>query len=517
MRTFFARLWVLGRFFVGLPGRASRFTAFGLGGVLSTRVRLISEAGDTLIEVLISSLLVGLIVVAMFNGFSETNRVSQDERSHNQATVLAAQSQEQLRSDPAPTLDTLASTPHEYTQTVGGTVYTITQSAQFVNGSGAAAGCSNSKNESEATKYLEISSSVTWSRLKAAKRAAVTQSSVITPPDGSGLEVDVTNLNTPEEGIPEVSVTSGGVETKTNTKGCVIYSGIPATTASVEAYRLGYVTPNGEHKVVAKEISIAPNITTHYPINLGHGGSIKAEFTNKGARVNGDTFVAFNNKMGVAPEFEVGSTRFKYNAEDEYEPLTGSVTGTTTEGYTTPAETAAVSPYYPTGDLFPFTSAWSVYAGDCKENNPAKDGLTAGSAVVKPGEPATAEKVPTSKVTLNVYKKTATAAEKETVKREVKITNKSCVKSTEQVAENATKANFEHRQMTTEKGELEFPYQPFGEFEICLAYNKGAIHRTYTITSYENKTEEGLTLPSILTEGTTTSWTKVEPGSEAKC
>ena len=68
---------------------------------------------------------------------------------------------------------------------------------------------------------------------------------------------------------------SGGVETKTGEKGCVIYAGIPATTANVEASRPGYVTPNGEHKVIAKEVSIAPNITTHYPHHLGHAGRIK--------------------------------------------------------------------------------------------------------------------------------------------------------------------------------------------------------------------------------------------------
>ena len=88
-----------------------------------------SDAGDTLIEVIISALLTGLIVVAVFTGFNESNKVSQDERAHNQASVLAAQSQEQLRSDPASALDTLASSPHEYTQTVGGTTYKITQSA----------------------------------------------------------------------------------------------------------------------------------------------------------------------------------------------------------------------------------------------------------------------------------------------------------------------------------------------------------------------------------------------------
>src|SRR5271163_4320814 len=194
MRTISARLRVLGRFLIG---GLARSVVRVFGGVRTARGSLTSEAGDTLIEVLVSALLVGLIVVATLTGFNETTKVSQDERAHDQASVLAAQSQEQLRSDPASTLDVLASTPHEYTQTVGGTKYKITQAAQFINGSGSATGCNNSKNEAEESKNLEISSSVTWKTLEAVKRKAVTQTSVITPPDGSGLEVDVTNLGKP--------------------------------------------------------------------------------------------------------------------------------------------------------------------------------------------------------------------------------------------------------------------------------------------------------------------------------
>src|SRR5271167_2270540 len=152
IRTFSARLRVLGRSLIGgaadgrkaAPSRgAPRFPGRPGGKVHSALIVLRPEAGDTLIEVLVSALLVGLIVVATLTGFNETTKVSQDERAHDQASVLAAQSQEQLRSDPASTLDVLASTPHEYTQTVGGTKYKITQAAQFINGSGSATGCNN--------------------------------------------------------------------------------------------------------------------------------------------------------------------------------------------------------------------------------------------------------------------------------------------------------------------------------------------------------------------------------------
>jgi Tfp pilus assembly protein PilE len=476
--------------------------------------RLASDRGDTLIEVMISALLVALIVVATLNGFDVSNRVSQDERAHNEASVLAAQSQEQLRSDPATALDTLESTPHSYTQTVGGTKYTIVQSAKFVNGTEGVIGCTETK--SEEGKYVAVTSSVTWARLEAAKRPPVTQSSIITPPDGSGLEVDVNNGATPPVGVPGVTVFSGGVETTTSTAGCVIYDGIPATTANVEAYKLGYVTQSGEHKVIVKEVSIAPNITTHKEIVLAGGGAITAAFKYKGSTkytngsvnetVTGDTFVAYNGEIPVTPEYEMGSTKIVFNPEEEYEALTGTTTEAApkkAEGYEPTAKTAVKAPYYSSGDLFPFTEEkWSVYAGDCTLNNPIKYSIKPGSTLLTAGGDPTVN-VPMSYVKLNVYQGTA-GSTKETTHQEVKITNVSCTSQTpQQVAVNASKANYEHRQNTNSEGHLEAPFQPFGKFALCLAYNSGTNHRIYT-TSYENTTEKG-SEPESLYVGDTNS------------
>ena len=478
-----------------------------------------------MIEVMISALLVGLIVVATLNGFDVSDRVSQDERAHDQATVLAAQSQEQLRSDPATTLDTLESTPHSYTQTVGGTTYTITQSAKFVNGKEETVGCTNTK--SEEGKYVAVTSSVTWAKLEAAKRPPVTQSSIITPPDGSGLEVDVNNGATTPVGVSGVSVFSGGVETTTSEAGCVIYGGIPATTANIEAYKLGYVTPSGERKVIVKEVSIAPNITTHKEIVLAAGGAITAAFKYKGSEkytngsvvetVKGDTFVAYNGEIPVTPEYEMGSTKFAFNAEEEYEALPGTTTGTKAEGYEPTAKTVVRTPYYSSGDLFPFTGEkWSVYAGDCTLNNPTKYSIKPGPTLVTAGGNVTVS-VPTSYVKLNVYQGT-TGSTRETTHQEVKITNVSCTSQTpQQVAINASKANYEHRQNTNSEGHLEVPFQPFGKFTLCLAYNSGTNHRTYT-ASYENTTETGATLPSLYVGATSlTGWTVTTSSSTIKC
>src|SRR5271170_8137621 len=73
-------------------------------------VRPRSEEGFMLLEVLITAFLVGLIVVGTFTGFSVANSTSGDQRRHDEAAVLAAESQEQLRSDPANSLDAIQNT-----------------------------------------------------------------------------------------------------------------------------------------------------------------------------------------------------------------------------------------------------------------------------------------------------------------------------------------------------------------------------------------------------------------------
>jgi Tfp pilus assembly protein PilV len=120
------------------------------------------EAGFLLIEVLISALLVGLIVVATLTGFDVVNRASVSQRQHDEAIVLAAQSQEQLRSDPASALLTLMTTPHSYTQLVGGAVYTIKQAAELLPAGGSSANCSVTESKRQSGNAFRITSTVTW-------------------------------------------------------------------------------------------------------------------------------------------------------------------------------------------------------------------------------------------------------------------------------------------------------------------------------------------------------------------
>ncbi len=471
------------------------------------------EDGFLLIEVVISALLVALIVIATLTGFDVVNRATAEQRRHADAALLAGASQEQLRSDPASTLDqllgaTALENAHVYTQTVGGTTFTITQEVESKTGTNETAGCTTGTTKASAGVYLQVASYVTWPLLKAnKKRPEVSQSSIITPPDGSGLEVDVTNGAKPESpvsGVTAVATYEGEkteqlttIEGTTGSAGCVLFAGIPSTAATVEAYRTNYVTPSGAYIFGPKETSITPNLTTHEPVELAEGGAIEAEFQyNKVGVPSGDTFVVENHSIAVAPEFEVGSPEVAIESNGTYNPLLK-------EKYAETATTAISSAHYAKGDLFPFPTSWSVYAGDCPANNveSVTGGTVKGGSIAVGAGVTSKVAVPMSKVKLLVYEGTKATPGSLANSLEVKITNLGCSKAS--TPNNASKAIYVHTQKTNSKGELEDPYQPFGtSFKLCV-YGGASHKNSYTTEEYALTKETGFTAPTIYLGETT--------------
>ncbi len=494
-------------------------------GLRFRRGRLAADDGVSLIEVMISTLMLGFIVIAVFTGFNAASRSTVEQRSHDQAAMLAAQSQEELRSDSADTLDAIEyPASHVYTQTVGGEKYTITQTDKWIPDNNQSATCSASGKEhsNQGGDYLRIVSTVTWPQLEVAKtkRPGVEEASLITPPDGSGLEVDVLNGRTPDGPVAGVTAVAGEAEATTGEAGCVIFGGIPATRINIEVFKLGDVTEAGAIKKIYPEFAITPNITTRVEPVLNTGSYITAEFTHEGKTAKGDTFVTYNPKMNLAPNFEVGSTQFGAFTETtgEYHALPGTApTKEEPEPYKSTAKTAISSTYYPTGDLFPFEKGpWLVYAGDCPANNPAEvsKGEISESSIsvaLEPGQDPTV-KVPTSEVKLTAYKGTKSLNNgAEGTVRPVKITNVACqeLKEKEEVTDkktytpnNTSAFSVVHTQDTTTAGNLEVPFQPFGKARLCLYDEKE--HKTYT-TTYVDEKVAGQTINLYLAEPTGTN------------
>lgn len=430
------------------------------------------EAGIALLEVIVASALVAIIAIGTLTGLEGATATTNDNRLHNQAAVLASQSQETLRSDPAETLKTLAEKTESKesrteTVTIENQKFTIEESVHEINGATGASGCTSSSKEGESSHaggyYFKTSSIVTWPQL-GTKREAVKQTSVITPPDGSSLEVTVDTAASTPEPVQGATVDAGGSITTTDSSGCVIYPTINATTVSLSVEKTGYVTEGGEPKFSTESIEIAPDITTQYQVILSPAGEIEAIFTYKagteykGEKVTGDTFVATNT--GLSSGFAIGGAVNTY------------------------AGTATTS-----DSLSPFPEKWSVYAGDCTSDNPVKDKLEDGAVQVVGGKRVSV-KVPMSYVTLNVH--TGSSKSKEgsasTTSYPVTITDPLCA---EAIPFNGTTAQYEHQQTTTTSGHLTYPFQPYGKFALCL-YNATA-QKTYTVP-YENTTEAGSTV-----------------------
>jgi type II secretory pathway pseudopilin PulG len=470
-----------------------------------------------LIEVLITAFIVGLIVVATFTGFSVANNTSADQRRHNNAAVLAAESQEQLRTDPANALEALENNPHTYTETLNNTTYTIKESAKFINDKTQASTCTApSEASKQSSSYLQITSVVSWTAANSTY-PKVEQSSIVTPPTGSALEIDAVNGGTPEEGVTgmQASAEYTGVESSKSTTvegttgidGCLVFGAIPATAATVTAKPpLGYVTPSDTFKIPPEAVTLAPNLTTHEEYTVNRGGAIKGEFTYKGSPVKGETFVAFNSKLN-SPQFVVASTAYSYESggEERYTPLAGT------------QATLAESPVhtnYPTGNIFPWPTKYIVYAGDCVKNNVTEttnpEGLKPEEVLVEPGKTATV-KIPMSHVLLNVNTGTVkTPGSLTSEAMPVRITNTACEKTT---PNDATGSLYIHEQeVPIGTGHLENPYQPFGGASMCV-YSP-LQKKNYTVT-YTNEKQEGSTKTIYLGSGTVGEQTVANVPSEA--
>jgi type II secretory pathway pseudopilin PulG len=520
MPHFFAKRWFICRSSIG-RGRTRHAPPSQRVGSRTAGARPGAEDGFLLVEVIVSAMLVGLIVIATMTGFDVVGRTSAEQRRHNAATVLAAQSQEQLRSDPSSTLLSFHNSEHIYTTTVGGTLFTVAQKASFGNG-GTQTGCSATE---EAAKgkgtYILVSSSVTWSHMVG---KPVTASSLITPPIGSALEVEVNNGGSiPTSGVT-ISVSYTAVEATgtttlqatTGSAGCVLFAGIPATKAVMQVQESsGIVNKQGTLSWPEEELTLAPNVLTQHQVVLAPGGALQAEFDYENSatykhkqneptaaeiteEVKGDTFVASNAEMKPPPNFQTGSNQHLQNFPGKLFEILPGAAGT----YEHKANTQKEPLEYPQGNLFPFPSGkpWAVYAGDCTANSP--ETLTSGTSklknateLVSPGATKSVV-VPMTYVLLNVYKETQanlkTKAESEWWKYleagltsyPVTITNTKCAGVT---PDNETALNAEHVQGTTTGhvwgGHLEDPFQPFGEYELCL-YAAG---KTYTVNKpYSN-------------------------------
>jgi hypothetical protein len=456
MRTFLAMPGFLRR----ASGRLGRTTARAAPGqdagerpnrarsLLSTlTAESAAESGVTLIEVVISALLVAIIAIGTLAGFDSAGRATTDERQHNQATLLAAQDEELLRGMNAAELGQLG-TVTKPPVTLNGTSYTIESSAQYVTSSKEAFRCETSEGTAD---YIQTTSKVTWPGL--GSREAVRQSSLVAISGSTALLVKVTNRN--NEPVEGATVTVTGATTSasqvTPVAGCVIFGAISDKKVAVTATKSGWVNANGEAEPAAKEYSLSSTALTSAEFKIAQPGSILAEFVSNGSAVGvtSDTFYAYQS--GASGPFIGGKPA-------------------------TPSATASVL------GLFPFApeNSYIVWAGDCSENNPEVDsnkaaGVKNETAQVEPGA-ITHVKLEVPALNVTVYKGASSAANEGVLagSYSATLTNTKCAASS---ALNEKPLVYVRSVKIGTTGLLEQKYQPYAkELQLCVV---GLIGSTY--------------------------------------
>jgi Tfp pilus assembly protein PilV len=411
-------------------------------------LRVASEAGDTLIEVLISAVLIVAVIVATLTGLNNANHATSLDRERSQADALAQQDEDQLRSEPIAKLSELSETHEALLQEVtsGGTHYTITSTAQYKSDETGTASCTSSSAKAD---YIETTSTVTWPAI--GKSAPVVETGIVSPPADSALIVQV--IGASGEPVPKMTVQATGpstITTETSADGCAILAVNPGEY-SLNVSRTGYVdqygyTESNKDPHYSSSFYVIAESTAKKSFQFAPAGTIEAKFT--GANAEGDTFVAFNTLTSLK---EFGKLE--------------SYSSTATSGAT----------------LFPFASKYTVYAGSCEADLPTSNGQASNPEVeVKPGGTSIVS-VPVAAIGIAV--KAGTKA----------VPGASLTSFTGTLEDTGCKTV---RKFTATTGVLPKPGMPFGTYSLCVTATVSGKPRKYS-TAVLNNNASGVTVPTI--------------------
>lgn len=355
-----------------------------------------AEAGFTIIEVLISALMLAFIAAAAATAFIGSAHASGYERLRADAQALAQQDENRLRGLTIDQLSNLSQTLAPVT--LDGTQFTVKENGQYVSDVTGTPSCTN-----PSADYLQTTSTVSWANMGIHPPVVVT--GLQTPPVGSTnpthgtLAVSVINAAGSGSSGMNVSINNGAtsISQPTANGGCTLFGDLPQGTYSVSiAPPLGtYVDGQTGQPVTPTSPDVASPAPTVVPgakaasptqFQLDTGGSATFSFGVTGwptgvapnpaptttPKTITPAVVLFNTGM-KSPGFRVCSP-----ADASGCPVVGSPDASfgaaawNQSTYTVPAT-----------PLFPYT--YSAYAGTCANDEPKLNGGTDGSVTVTSG------------------------------------------------------------------------------------------------------------------------------------
>jgi hypothetical protein len=388
----------------------------------------------------------------MLSAFDGANQVSGRTKMRALAASLAQSDQERMRSMPEATLNNLRQTSPKY---VDGVRYDVASRADWIADPTSTTDC---KNNGTAGDYMKITTTVSAPTQPILKPVVV--ESVVTPAPGTfGLNqgsLAVTVVDRNGNGVANQPVSISGPASAsdvTDSNGCAFFGYQPIGSYTVSTTHTGWVDPQG-NSTATKTVSIASQQMSSAQLQYDQAGSLTVQFDTFATDPGGAT------RTVVAP---IATGRSIRVAHSSMLPPNWRAFGDTADH----TSIAALK-------LFPFTSAYGVYTGDCDMNDPNKQLPTAqpvDSAQIDPGASPTLT-VREPAVNVHVVNNGVDVANPH-----VKITADSPCSGTWNYPATATNAN----------GTLKFPGLPYGTYDICA--DNGA--RKNTKTNVANNSRNG--------------------------
>jgi Tfp pilus assembly protein PilV len=394
-----------------------------------SRARVREESGWLIMEIMMGALVLIVGGIAIYNGVDGASKTSGLNRNRSVAAYLAQQDQERMRAMDAAELS------NGYTNTrtvnVDNVNYTVKSAASSVNDSTGSVSCTNA---SSTAQYLKISSTVLD---PAARNAPVVQDSLLSPkPDDGNAVVKIVDRGG-TTGVQGVAVTlqqPPGDTISTDTNGCALFSFLDNfTNYSVSFAQPTYVNVNGVNAITGP-ITVVPATVSVTQFQYDIAGTITASFDSK---VNGSSTAT-------------ATTGTEVTFADSHMTLTPA-----TRLFPTGGGSTFVSSINGT-NLFPFLDQYSVYAGDCKFNDPNQWGQPQTFApILGPGQTKTVTvREPAINVKTQLNSTTTSGADVH-----IKQTDLGCSNS--------------YTDTSTASGALNHPPYPYGTYSVCVDYNGG--------------------------------------------
>ena len=316
--------------------------------------QLSEEHGFALLEALVSAALLAVMLIAVMTTFDVTNTIAGKNKARATAASLAQQDQDRMRAQPIRVLSATAGVERTEDFQIDKVKYTVKSKAVWLNDNTQSTSCTATD---AAQDYLEVTSTVSAT---VAGLKPVTVRSVISPPAGSfgagqgSLAVKVLDASGGPQAGATVALTGTGSATRTtDSTGCAFFGYLATGAYTATVSGLGMVDPDG-NPARTKAENVASQAVSTDSFQLDVAKTVRARFVTQKLDASGNL-----PTPGATGAYVASSARWVSFAH-------GSLTSTRKFGS---ASTAAAT--IDGTSLFPFTSPYAIFAGDCPGARPA--------------------------------------------------------------------------------------------------------------------------------------------------